>query len=34
MAKNGNWGTNADTYNASGGPGGFRVVQLAVKLYF
>jgi hypothetical protein len=34
MTKNGNWGTNADTYNASGGPGSFRVVQLAVKLYF
>ena len=34
MTKNGNWGTNSDTYNASGGPGGFRVVQLAAKLYF
>jgi len=34
MTKNGNWGTNSDTYNGSGGPGSFRVVQLAVKLYF
>jgi len=34
MTKNNNWGTNSDTYNASGGPGGFRVVQLAAKLYF
>jgi len=34
MTKNGNWGTFSDTYNNSGGPGGFRVVQLAAKLYF
>ncbi|MBZ5666259.1 MAG: carboxypeptidase regulatory-like domain-containing protein [Acidobacteriia bacterium] len=34
MTKNSNWGTNSDTYNASGGPGSFRVVQLAAKLYF
>jgi hypothetical protein len=32
IVKNGNWGTNADTYGS--GPGGFRVLQLAAKLYF
>lgn len=32
--KNSNWGQNSDTYNSSGGPGGFRVVQLAAKIYF
>jgi len=34
MTKNANWGKNSDTYNASGGPGSFRVIQLAAKLYF
>ena len=29
-----NWGTYSDTYNNTGGPGGFRVVQLAAKFYF
>lgn len=28
------WGTNADTYNSTGGPGGFRVLQLGAKFYF
>src|SRR5205085_2709860 len=28
------WGTFTDTYNSSGGPGSFRVVQLAAKFYF
>jgi hypothetical protein len=32
VQKNANWGTYSDTYGT--GPGGFRVVQLAVKLYF
>ena len=27
-----NWGANADTYGS--GPGGFRVLQLAAKIYF
>ncbi len=31
IAKNANWGTNADTYS---GAGGFRVIQLAAKVYF
>ncbi|HKS74769.1 MAG TPA: carboxypeptidase regulatory-like domain-containing protein [Terriglobales bacterium] len=31
ITKNANWGTYADTYSGSGG---FRVVQLAAKIYF
>ncbi|HMB82758.1 MAG TPA: carboxypeptidase regulatory-like domain-containing protein [Terriglobales bacterium] len=31
ITKNGNWGTNSDTYS---GAGGFRVVQLGAKFYF
>jgi hypothetical protein len=34
ISKGGNWGTPADTYNSSGGPGGFRVVQLGAKFTF
>jgi hypothetical protein len=34
IAPNSNWGAPQDTYNSSGGPGGFRVVQLGAKLYF
>ena len=34
ISKNSNWGTYSDTYNNTGGPGGFRVVQLAAKFYF
>lgn len=34
VAKSANWGQYKDTYNNSGGPGGFRVVQLGAKFYF
>jgi hypothetical protein len=34
ISKATNWGTPADTYNPSGGPGGFRVVQLGAKFIF
>jgi len=34
ISKNSNWGTPMDTYNSTGGPGGFRVVQLGAKVYF
>lgn len=34
LTKAANWGQNADTYNNSGGPGGFRVLQLGAKFYF
>lgn len=34
ISKAANWGTYKDTYNSSGGPGGFRVVQLGAKIYF
>jgi hypothetical protein len=34
VAKDSNWGTPQDTYNSSGGPGGFRVVQLGAKFIF
>src|ERR1019366_641669 len=34
VSKSGNWGTPSDTYNSSGGPGGFRVVQLGAKFIF
>lgn len=34
IAKNSNWAAPQDTYNSSGGPGGFRVLQLGAKLYF
>lgn len=34
LSKADNWGTFSDTYNNSGGPGSFRVLQLAVKFYF
>lgn len=34
LAKASNWGQNADTYNSSGGPGGFRVLQLGAKFVF
>jgi hypothetical protein len=34
ISKNSNWGTYSDTYNNSGGPGSFRVVQLGAKFYF
>ena len=34
ISKVSNWGTPADTYNSSGGPGGFRVVQLGAKIIF
>jgi len=34
ISKATNWGTPADTYNPSGGPGGFRVIQLGAKVYF
>ena len=34
IAKGSPWGTPADTYNPTGGPGGPRVVQLAAKFYF
>ena len=34
LSKTANWGKPQDTYNSSGGPGGFRVVQLAAKIYF
>lgn len=34
ISKASNWGTPSDTYNSSGGPGGFRVVQLGAKFYF
>ncbi len=32
IAKNSNWGTNADTPGSA--PGGFRVIQLGAKFYF
>ena len=32
ISKISNWGTNASTYDT--GPGGFRVIQLAAKVYF
>jgi Carboxypeptidase regulatory-like domain/TonB-dependent Receptor Plug Domain len=34
ISKATNWGTPADTYNPSGGPGGFRVIQLGAKFIF
>lgn len=34
ISKNANWGTPSSTYNNSGGPGGFRVLQLGAKFYF
>jgi hypothetical protein len=34
IAKNTNWAAPQDTYNSSGGPGGFRVLQLGAKIYF
>jgi hypothetical protein len=34
MTKDDNWGKFKDTYNSSGGPGSFRVLQLAAKFYF
>jgi hypothetical protein len=34
ISKASNWGTPADTYNPSGGPGGLRVVQLGAKFIF
>ena len=34
LTKAANWGQNADTYNSSGGPGGFRVLQLGAKFIF
>jgi hypothetical protein len=32
LQKNGNWGRDVNTYGS--GPGGFRVIQLAAKIYF
>ncbi len=34
VSKNANWGQPQDTYNSSGGPGGFRVIQLGAKFVF
>jgi hypothetical protein len=34
MTRGSNFGEPSDTYNSSGGPGGFRVLQLAAKFYF
>jgi len=34
ISKADNWGTPQDTYNPSGGPGGFRVIQLGAKFIF
>jgi len=34
ISKGSNWGTPSDTYNSSGGPGAFRILQLAAKIYF
>jgi len=34
FAKASNWGANQDTYNNTGGPGGFRVLQLGAKFVF
>jgi len=34
FTKASNWGTNQDTYNNTGGPGGFRVIQLGAKFIF
>ena len=34
LSKASNWGKNSDTYNSSGGPGGFRVLQLGAKFVF
>jgi hypothetical protein len=34
VSKASNWGTNQDTYNNTGGPGGFRVIQLGAKFFF
>jgi hypothetical protein len=34
ISKGSNWGAPTTTYNPSGGPGGFRVVQLGAKVYF
>jgi hypothetical protein len=34
VSKSGSWGAPSDTYNNSGGPGGFRVVQLGAKFIF
>jgi hypothetical protein len=34
ISKATNWSTPADTYNPSGGPGGFRVIQLGAKFIF
>ncbi len=34
ISKGSNWGSPQATYNPSGGPGGFRVVQLGAKIYF
>ncbi|HVM91484.1 MAG TPA: carboxypeptidase regulatory-like domain-containing protein [Terriglobales bacterium] len=34
ISKGSDWGTPSDTYNRSGGPGGFRVLQLGAKIIF
>ena len=34
ISKPANWSQPTSTYNSSGGPGGFRVIQLGAKLYF
>jgi hypothetical protein len=34
FTKASNWGANQDTYNNTGGPGGFRVIQLGAKFIF
>jgi hypothetical protein len=34
LSKNGNWGSYSNTYNNTGGPGGFRVIQLGAKFVF
>ena len=34
VSKDSNWGKPQDTYNSSGGPGGFRVIQLGAKFSF
>jgi hypothetical protein len=34
ISEGSNWGSPQATYNPSGGPGGFRVVQLGAKIYF
>jgi hypothetical protein len=34
FSKAANWGANEDTFNNTGGPGGFRVIQLGGKFIF